>query len=58
MSEAHVATEDPRLEALHKRMAEHSLGGHWQTRVRAAPLKPFLWPWSVIRRGGQVRPYR
>jgi 1-hydroxy-2-naphthoate dioxygenase len=48
MSEGHVLTEDPRLEALHKRMAEHSLGGHWQTRVRGAPLKPFLWPWSVV----------
>jgi gentisate 1,2-dioxygenase len=48
MTELNVALEDPRLEALHQRMAENSLGGHWQTRVRAAPLKPFLWPWSVI----------
>jgi gentisate 1,2-dioxygenase len=43
-----VAAEDPRLEALHRRMAENSLGGHWQPRQRAAKLAPFLWPWSVI----------
>jgi 1-hydroxy-2-naphthoate dioxygenase len=48
MSEVKAATEDPRLEALHQRMAENSLGGHWQTRMRSAPLKPFVWPWSVI----------
>jgi gentisate 1,2-dioxygenase len=48
MSRLNVATENPRLEALHQRMAENSLGGHWQSRERAAPLQPFLWPWSVI----------
>jgi len=48
MSELKPGSEDPRLAALHQRMAENSLGGHWQTRTRAAPLKPFVWPWSVI----------
>jgi gentisate 1,2-dioxygenase len=48
MSQVKVATENPRLEALHRRMAEHSLGGHWQSRPRAAKLETFLWPWSVI----------
>src|ERR1041384_7529868 len=42
------ATNDPRVEALHRRMAENSLGGHWQTRARAPRLEPFRWPWSVI----------
>jgi gentisate 1,2-dioxygenase len=42
------ATNDPRVEALHRRMAENSLGGHWQTRARAPKLEPFLWPWSAI----------
>jgi gentisate 1,2-dioxygenase len=48
VSEAVLTSEDSRLEALHRRMAEHSLGGHWQTRAPRAQLKPFVWPWSSI----------
>jgi gentisate 1,2-dioxygenase len=48
MSQVDATKEDPRLEALHRRMAENSLGGHWQSRARAPRLEPFLWPWSVI----------
>lgn len=48
MSLSDAETENPRLEALHRRMAENSLGGHWQDRQMAAKLAPFLWPWSVI----------
>jgi len=48
MSEVNVTAEDPRLEALHRRLAENSLGGHWQSRQRAPKLQPYLWPWSVI----------
>jgi gentisate 1,2-dioxygenase len=47
MSEAHVA-DNPRLEALHRRLAENSLGGHWQSRTRPPKLQPYVWPWSVI----------
>lgn len=48
MSEVAAADKNPRLEALHQRMAENSLGGHWQPRQRAAKLVPHLWPWSVV----------
>ena len=48
MSQVNVTKEEPRLEALHRRMAENSLGGHWQPRLSATKLEPFLWPWSVI----------
>jgi gentisate 1,2-dioxygenase len=48
MSQADINAEDPRLEALHQRLAENSLGGHWQKRERPAVLQPFLWPWSAI----------
>lgn len=48
MSQAYEKTEDPRLEALHRRMAENSLGGHWQSRQGNTELKPFLWRWSAI----------
>jgi gentisate 1,2-dioxygenase len=48
MSQIEVKTENPRLEALHQRLAENSLGGHWQTRERTAPLQPHVWSWSVI----------
>jgi gentisate 1,2-dioxygenase len=41
-------SEDPRITALHRRMAQHSLGGHWQTRAPRAELKPFVWSWSSI----------
>ncbi len=48
MSEAQHATDNPKLEALHRRLAEYSLGGHWQSRQRAQKLVPHLWPWSAI----------
>lgn len=48
MKRAEPHAEDARLEALHQRLAENSLGGHWQTRQRPASLQPFLWRWPVI----------
>ena len=48
MSEEHAAPESPELEALHRRLAENSLGGHWQSREKPAKLKPWVWPWSAI----------
>ena len=48
MQQVSGKTEDPRLEALHRRMAENSLGGHWQSRDKPRTLQPYLWPWSVI----------
>lgn len=48
MSETTVETENPRLEALHQQMAEHSLAGHWQPRQPRPNMQPFLWPWPVI----------
>ena len=48
MSQLKETAEDPRLEALHRRLAENSLGGHWQSREAAAKLQPYLWRWSVI----------
>jgi gentisate 1,2-dioxygenase len=48
MSETNVAAEDPALEALHRRMAENSLGGHWQSREKPKSLQPFVWPWPAI----------
>jgi gentisate 1,2-dioxygenase len=50
MSEPASASEDPRVEALHLRMAEHSLGGHWQARRRNPnpKLVPHLWPWETV----------
>lgn len=48
MGQAKETTEDPRVEALHRRLAENSLGGHWQPRETAAKLEPYLWRWSVI----------
>jgi gentisate 1,2-dioxygenase len=47
MSEAEVK-EDPRVAALHERMAGYSLGGHWQSRPQQAPLVPFVWSWASI----------
>ena len=44
-----VEAENPRLEALHKRLAENSMAGHWQApQTRRPELKPWVWPWSVI----------
>ena len=48
MSEEHAVPESPELEALHKRLAENSLGGHWQSREKPPKLKPWVWPWSAI----------
>ena len=48
MSDAHAVAETPEVQALHRRLAEHSLGGHWQTREKNPDLVPHLWPWSVI----------
>src|SRR5215475_5980735 len=48
MSEEHAVPESPQLEALHERLAENSLGGHWQSREKPPKLKPWAWPWSAI----------
>ncbi len=48
MSDLHAVPETPEVTALHRRLAEHSLGGHWQQRERNRALVPHLWPWSVI----------
>ncbi|MFT5539564.1 MAG: gentisate 1,2-dioxygenase, partial [Alphaproteobacteria bacterium] len=43
------ASNDQRIEALHERLAAHSLGGHWQERKeRDAVLVPHVWPWKAI----------
>ncbi len=43
------AEMETRLEALHERMRENSLAGHWQDRQRRPELVPWLWKWSTIR---------
>ncbi|HXG51443.1 MAG TPA: cupin domain-containing protein [candidate division Zixibacteria bacterium] len=48
MSQVDSKTDEARLDALHRRMAENSLGGHWQPREPKPELKPFLWRWPVI----------
>ncbi len=50
MSEAASETQEERIEALHRRMAENSLGGHWQSRRRdpSPKLVPHLWPWETV----------
>jgi 1-hydroxy-2-naphthoate dioxygenase len=48
MSDPHAVPDTPELQALHARMAEHSLAGHWQTRAKNPELVPQLWPWAVI----------
>lgn len=48
MSELHPVPDSPELQALHARLAEYSLGGHWQTREKNPDLVPHLWPWSAI----------
>jgi gentisate 1,2-dioxygenase len=40
--------ENPRLEALHRRLADNSLSGHWQERQRCPDMKAQLWHWPVI----------
>src|SRR6185503_11465309 len=48
MSDLHAVPETPELKALHARLAEYSLGGHWQTRASNPDLVPHMWPWSAI----------
>lgn len=40
--------ENPRLESLHRTLAENSLAGHWQPRQPRPELQPYLWRWPVI----------
>ena len=48
MSNSEVLT-NPQIDALHQRMADNSLGGHWQPRQENIPvLVPFVWQWSAI----------
>ncbi len=48
MSDPHTAPDTPELQALHTRLAQHSLGGHWQTREKNPDLVAHLWSWSAI----------
>ena len=48
MSQAEAETQEQRVEALHKRLAENALGGHWQPRERQPALVPHVWPWPTI----------
>src|SRR5919108_1933848 len=48
MADPHAVPETLELKTLHARLAEYSLGGHWQTREQNPDLQPFLWPWSAI----------
>ncbi|HEY1236594.1 MAG TPA: cupin domain-containing protein [Candidatus Binatia bacterium] len=48
MSDLHAVPDTPELQALHARLAEHSLAGHWQPREKNPELVPYLWPWSMI----------
>jgi gentisate 1,2-dioxygenase len=48
MAEHHAVPETPEVLALHRRLAEYSLGGHWQERERNPELVAHLWPWSII----------
>ena len=48
MSDLHGVPETPELNALHARLAQYSLGGHWQTRETNPDLVAHMWPWSVI----------
>lgn len=48
MSEVATETQDEKVEALHRRMAKSSLGGHWQPRKAHPKLVPFVWGWSDI----------
>jgi gentisate 1,2-dioxygenase len=49
-----------RLDALHARMTENSLAGHWQNREKRPELVPWRWPWDVVRdcltESGEVMP--
>lgn len=48
MGQLAADVQQERIDALHRRMAEHSLGGHWQERERDPELQPFVWTWSSI----------
>ena len=48
MGTTEAGTND-RLDALHARMAENSLAGHWQPRQQRPKLVPWLWQWPVIQ---------
>ena len=48
MSDPHALPDSPELQALHARLAEHSLAGHWQSREKNPELVPYLWTWSMI----------
>src|SRR4026207_2002935 len=48
MSDPHAVPDTPELQALHARLAEYSLAGHWQAREKNPELVPYLWPWSMI----------
>jgi gentisate 1,2-dioxygenase len=48
MSDHHAVPETPEVQALHRRLAEYSLGGHWQTREKNPELVPHIWPWAII----------
>ena len=41
-------TVDERLEDFHRRLADSSLAGHWQTRDQVPKLKPWVWRWKDI----------
>jgi len=59
MSTTEAGTND-RLDALHARMAENSLAGHWQPRQQRPELVPWRWQWSAIQacldEAGEVMP--
>ncbi len=48
MSGNKLQTAKQRLDALHKRLAEHSLSAHWLRRDPRPQLKAWVWHWSVI----------
>ena len=48
MADPHAVPETPEVIALHKRLADYSLGGHWQPREKNPDLVPHIWPWSII----------
>jgi gentisate 1,2-dioxygenase len=48
MSASDLTSDEAKLEALHRRMEAHSLGGHWQARERNQKLVPVLWRWQTI----------
>ena len=40
--------EDERVHALHERMKQSSLRGHWQMDRRPQELKPWIWRWADV----------